>query len=329
MAQYNETISVVIPAYNVQKYLSACLDSVINQTYHNLEIIVINDGSTDSTGTICDDYARKDTRIKVIHQENQGLSGARNTGLNNCTGDYIFFLDSDDYLNSNALLLLYQALNSTHADLAIGNYCYVSEDGSKITPAKPFSCPIYPESVKEYSIWKSAIVQYIAITVVWTKLYRRSLWINDGNTLYFPLGKLHEDTYVLPFILKQCQKIICINDTIVYYRQSTNSIMHQQLSIKNISWCEHHYNIINYLNDKGYYDIATWYFKETARVCIHLYDSFKGNSENIYYLKKYINKQKKLALSLMIRHYSISAKIVFVLFLSSFHLYKVIYKLKK
>ena len=100
MAQYNETISVVIPAYNVQKYLSACLDSVINQTYHNLEIIVINDGSTDSTGTICDDYARKDTRIKVIHQENQGLSGARNTGLNNCTGDYIFFLDSDDYLNS-------------------------------------------------------------------------------------------------------------------------------------------------------------------------------------------------------------------------------------
>ena len=84
-----------------------------------------------------------------------------------------------------------------------------------------------------------------------------------------------------------------------------------------------------YLNDKGYYDIATWYFKETARLCIRLYDSFKGNSENIYYLKKYINKQKKLALSLMIRHYSISAKIVFVLFLSSFHLYKVIYKLKK
>lgn len=103
MKIYNPLISVIIPVYKVEKFLHRCVDSVINQTYKNLEIILIDDGSPDNCGNICDEYAKKDTRIKVIHQENQGLSGARNSGLNIAKGEYIYFIDSDDYIKKNTL----------------------------------------------------------------------------------------------------------------------------------------------------------------------------------------------------------------------------------
>ena len=110
-------ISVIIPVYNVEQYLCECVDSVINQTYKNLEIILVDDGSTDSSGKICDDYAHKDERISVIHQKNSGLSGARNTGIDNASGDYIYFLDSDDYIDPNALESLIVIAEKNSSDI--------------------------------------------------------------------------------------------------------------------------------------------------------------------------------------------------------------------
>ena len=105
-------ISVIVPAYNMEKYIERCLDSLIGQTYHNLEIIVVDDGSNDQTGILCDRYAKKDPRILVVHQENQGVSQARNVGLSRATGDYIGFMDSDDYIDPN----MYQSMQSRMTD---------------------------------------------------------------------------------------------------------------------------------------------------------------------------------------------------------------------
>lgn len=108
-----EQISVIIPIYNVEKYLSDCVESVLKQTYTDLEIILVDDGSQDASGQICDDYAKQDSRVQVIHKKNGGLSSARNAGIDQATGQYFFFLDSDDWIAENALELLYKEIKST------------------------------------------------------------------------------------------------------------------------------------------------------------------------------------------------------------------------
>ena len=126
-----DKITVIIPVYNVEKYLKEAIEATINQTYKNLEIILVDDGSTDSSGKICDEYAKKDNRIKVIHQENRGMSGARNVGLECATGKYIMFSDSDDTFELNACEKLYNFIEKTNADYVVGNYTNMDEDGTK------------------------------------------------------------------------------------------------------------------------------------------------------------------------------------------------------
>ena len=126
-------ISIIIPVYNVEKYLDKCINSVLMQTYKNIEILLINDGSTDSSGQICESYAKKDSRIKVIHKENGGLSDARNVGIEHSTGSYIMFVDSDDYIDCNMASVLYNLLNSTNSDMAICNCTKVDEEYNMLT----------------------------------------------------------------------------------------------------------------------------------------------------------------------------------------------------
>ena len=123
-------ISVIVPVYNVEQYLRKCLDSVISQTYTNLEIILVDDGSTDLGGKICDDYASKDDRITVIHKVNGGLGFARNTGLEMCHGEYIMFVDSDDWLSVDAVRVLYDKLIFDASDIAVGKHVEIYESGS-------------------------------------------------------------------------------------------------------------------------------------------------------------------------------------------------------
>ena len=123
-------ISVVVPIYNVEKYLPECIESVQNQSYMNLEIILVDDGSPDNSGKIADEYAKKDGRIKVIHKKNGGLSDARNAGIEVATGDYIMFLDSDDLLTADACKVLEEKIEKENADYVIGNYINCHEDGT-------------------------------------------------------------------------------------------------------------------------------------------------------------------------------------------------------
>lgn len=136
MEKDNPLISIVVPVYNVEKYLRQCLNSILNQTYKNLEIILVDDGSPDNSGNICDEYARNDKRIRVVHKTNEGVGAARNTGIDMSSGNLISFIDPDDYIENDFYEYLYFVMNSTHSDIAYCSYRKVSEDGSFMTQPK-------------------------------------------------------------------------------------------------------------------------------------------------------------------------------------------------
>lgn len=166
-----EKITVIVPVYNVENYVREALESVINQTYQNLEIIVIDDESKDSSGKICDEYAKKDSRITVVHQKNKGLSGARNTGLDLATGKYIMFLDSDDKFELDACENFYNEIEKTNADYVVGNYIYIDDDGTK------WEKPVFDQ--EKYKEFKLSIEDYknsffIMNSTVWNKVFRKS-----------------------------------------------------------------------------------------------------------------------------------------------------------
>lgn len=214
----NDLISIVIPVYNVEKYLKRCLDSVINQTYKKLEIILVNDGSTDKSGDICKGYVKKDKRIVYIEQENQGLSGARNTGIDNAHGNYIAFVDSDDYINLNFIEDLYISLIETESDIAVCNYAKVDENDFIDTGKKEVGLQkVYSGISKFYNIYNELET---VTTVVWNKLYKIGIF----KEIRYPNGKVHEDEFVVYDVMKTCKKIVYTSSSYYYYFQRSDSI---------------------------------------------------------------------------------------------------------
>lgn len=179
-----EKISVIVPVYNVEKYIEECISSIMRQTFDNLEIILVDDGSTDNSGKICDELAKKDLRINVIHQSNQGLSAARNTGLKHAMGDYISFIDSDDYIHIDMLNKLYEAIINSDSDLAICNYKYVyMQDfvGKHVDYQSPMHNEILTREEAIGKLFEATPWFYITAT---NKLYKRKIWKN----MCFPEG---------------------------------------------------------------------------------------------------------------------------------------------
>lgn len=209
-----EKITIIIPVYNVEVYLKEAIESVIKQTYQNLEILLIDDGSTDSSGEICDEYARKDSRIQVFHQANRGLSGARNTGLKNATGTYIMFLDSDDKFELDACQIMYNAIKDSDADYIIANYINIDEDGTKWeNPVfKKDKYPAFELSIKDYE--KSF---YIMNSAVWNKIFRKSFL--DSLQIEFIERLPAEDAIFTTYCFIKSQHVYYIPDIIYQYRQ--------------------------------------------------------------------------------------------------------------
>ena len=209
-------ISVIIPIYNVENYLERCLQSIIRQTYTHLEIILVDDGSTDSCPQICDEYKTKDSRIKVIHKENGGLSDARNKGLDAASGAYISFIDSDDWIDLKTYELSIQKIQETNAEVLAFNVLWVYE-GKEFTP----------DLSEEYEVMNSqqAILTTVGNTKVrttaWNKLYRTDL-IGDFR---FLKGKLNEDEFFTFRILDKAKTIVYLHRECYYYFQRNNSIM--------------------------------------------------------------------------------------------------------
>lgn len=223
----SELISVIVPVYNVKDYLEKCVDSILSQTYSELEVLLIDDGSTDGSSLICDILANKDNRIKVIHQDNGGLSAARNTGLDIATGEYIAFVDSDDYIKKTMYADMLRALNDSDADIAIGGIRYIDE---KDNPLFDISLDELVEVEDEREKYSQLQENDILTVVQWNKLYRKEIF----KDIRYPVGKIHEDVYVAHRELYNANKIIFIPGEYYYYVQRIGSIMNKDESISQI-----------------------------------------------------------------------------------------------
>ena len=209
-------ISVIVPVYNVAEYLPECLDSIINQTYTNLEIILVDDGSTDECPKICDEYAEKDGRIRVIHKKNGGLSDARNAGLDICTGEWIGFVDSDDFVDKSMYQKLYETAISESADVVVCQSIRY-ENGKFIHWGKKKKLEIIKSKVKMINHMFCGGGQTIA---VWLKLYKANIF----NNIRFPKGLTNEDAFIILDVLEKTGCMIIIPDELYYYRLRSGSI---------------------------------------------------------------------------------------------------------
>lgn len=209
-------ISIIIPIYNVEGYLSRCIDSVLNQTYKNLEIILVDDGSPDNCGKICDEYAKKDSRIKVIHKENGGVSSARNAGLDIARGDYIGFVDPDDYIHQTMYETLISEISEDDFDIVECNYTQIYEDGSNLT--RNIKDKVYSDY---YDILEGGFTAYLSF-VIWDKLYKKS--IIDG-TRFNTSFKVAEDQLFFFECAKKGAVLKSINKPLYYYYLRNDSVM--------------------------------------------------------------------------------------------------------
>ena len=218
-----EKITVIVPVYNVENYLNKCLDSIIKQTYKNLEIIVVNDGSTDNSGTICREYAQKDDRIVYIEKENGGISDARNAGLDRMTGTYVTFVDSDDWVELDYVETLYKKIIEYQADIVVGNYYSFNESEGMFyfhILGDSYYEKVYDNISIFENLYESQEMKNFALISAWGKLYKARLF----EQLRFDVGKLGEDGYLNQKIYLLAEKIAYIHKGIYSYRIRNNSL---------------------------------------------------------------------------------------------------------
>ncbi len=241
MNDMDKTVSVILPIYNVEKYLERAVESVNNQTYTNLEIILVDDGSTDSSGTICDEMSLRDNRIKVIHKQNGGVSDARNVGKSIATGQYILFIDPDDFINEKMIEILVNNIQAYDADVSCCQYMDVYDNNSfpQYSDVRTKKLINREEFLKEY-----LYDTYITASVC-TKLMKREI----SDKIDFPVGKVYEDAFYHLELAKTADRFICITKPLYYYYHRTNSITTKPYRKENMYAIEAYNNYLRYIED--------------------------------------------------------------------------------
>ena len=323
MEEHNDLISVIVPVYKVEKYLPRCVDSIINQTYKNLEIILVDDGSPDNCGKICDEYAKKDSRIKVIHKENGGQASARNMALDIAKGEYIGFVDSDDYIKDDMYEELYFRLKNSKSDIACCGRFNVFEDNTE-NEQFTLSEPLVMDG-------ETAIRR----TLMWDamdsspcdKLYKRSIF----ESIRYPAGKINEDTAIAFKLIEKADKIIHIGKPKYYYFHHKNSTTTNRFSAKNLD--------LFYISDKIYEELMPKYpymAKSIKYFYLHnigyLYlKIINEDMEQGFYtdLKKMQSILKKNTINIILNKFSVKNKLKIIIALYSPGGYKKIIRIKE
>ena len=257
----HDLISVIIPVYKVEEYLCRCVDSVLAQTYQNLEIILVDDGSPDGCPAMCDAFAEQDERIRVIHQENAGLSGARNAGIDVALGQWLAFVDSDDYLAVDFLECLYRACKDTGSELSVCRWIYVrGEAVSELGTGKVETCTGREMLHRIYEPDGSRFV------VAWNKLYRRELF----QGIRYPVGRIHEDEATTYRIYDRVEKAAVVDSTRYGYFINADSIT-RSFSPRRLDWIQAVADRMEFFEQKGYRELMEPGLKDLADGSIHIY----------------------------------------------------------
>lgn len=270
-------INLIVPVYNVENYLPRCVDSILAQTFTDFELILIDDGSQDNSGKICDEYATKDNRVIVYHQENRGQAAARNFALDVVKGEYIAFADSDDYLHPKMLETLFEVLNKSEADISVCSHKKGNEDNYlwpklnnnfSVYNGKEFLIHCYNDKVEK--CW-----------VMWDKLYRRSCFDN----IRFPVGRICEDNAIIYKILYN-HKIADVDSVLYYYYQHSNGTMKSSFDKKYMDWFLVLEEMIEYYSEKNEAELLEYSEK---RYLFEVYAKYNESKDRI--LKNKLKKQ--------------------------------------
>lgn len=318
-----EQISVVIPVYNVEEYLERCLESVVSQTYKALEIICINDGSTDNSLEICQEFQKRDNRIRIVDQENKGLAAVRNIGIREATSDYLYFIDSDDYIDTDFVEKLYVALKTNEADIAVSNvryentktaHCLIKDLVTNKTVLNRI------ETMQEYLNPTGGLGNYLV-----NKLYRKEMF--DG--ISFPESKLFEDASTMFRILNNVNKTVIEQDVYYHYwiredsitgsygPETNNFDLLDANKVKTHFVCEN-YNELSSLVFYQYFSAFSWYLNRSALLKIDNNIQLRG------YLKDLSALKNKYNIKMTLKH-----KVTYAVMCFNLNLYRMIYRLLK
>lgn len=272
----NELISIIIPIYNVEKYLSECINSVIGQNYNNIEILLIDDGSTDNSGKICDEYKKIDNRIKVYHKLNGGLSDARNYGLDKANGKYVCFVDSDDFVLKDYISSMYSNLKRNEVDIASCGYSLFCNEKNIINKNRVGIEKKY-NTIEAHKYLN--IIGYFN-TVVWNKLYNKKLF----NDIRFPIGKKSEDCFIMPYLIEKSNGVYYSSIPKYMYRQRSESITKSKEI--NLDAIEASKSCIEFYKNNNMNDTIKYAKRSLIFTYIFIYNSYLVRFKNKKEMKK-------------------------------------------
>lgn len=305
-------ISIIVPVYNVESYLHQCIDSILAQTFSDFELILVDDGSTDQSGKICDEYAKEDGRIKVIHKKNGGLSDARNAALEGAAGKYIGFVDSDDYVDPKMYETMYEAVKHTSTDIVCCAMDYFYDGSSRMEGKWPDISEAILYERRDFIENFYPLTKEIIRASACNKLYTRRIF----DQIRFPVGKKYEDSYVRLDILDKANKVLILPDALYFYRQRNGSIM-TTVSEGNLDEVAFVYRYYLFFREKALSEQSRFALLHLLQVCLkndflvhyaagqHKWQSY-SNVKKLYrkmWLKMFINSKccKLLKLVMIIK----------------------------
>lgn len=304
-------ISIIVPVFNIENYITKCVDSLINQTYENIEILLIDDGSTDNSGNICDDLSKKDNRIKVVHKKNGGLSDARNYGISISKGKYITFIDGDDYIEDKMVENIVNIINSYNPEIIVTNFLRETDDGKIFKEKLPQKLGVCNT---EESLRNMLLTNFSACN----KFFK----INLFKTIKFPVGKNYEDIYTVPDLVLISNKIYFDENYYYHYMQRENSIIHSKF---NKSKFNYYYSVVDcskkLINKNLDEEIDCFKALSFSNLLYDIYISkneYKAEYKTVYNdlckicikKNKYISKSKKIMILLQKFHMNFVVSVI-------------------
>lgn len=296
-------ISVIVPIYNVEKYIKECIESILNQTFKDFELLLVNDGSTDDSPTICKYYEKLDSRVKVINKQNGGLSDARNTGIDVAKGKYLTFIDGDDFIAEDTLETMYNAINKTDIKIAVCNMVRYYEDGETEDFYRPSEEKVFLKGDDRFKT--------LAQPSVCNKMFKAELF----EKIRFPYRKYYEDTFVYHELLMQTNVVVLIGKDSYYYRCRRGSILDGGYSKKYFDFIEAVYLRAIFLDRNNVHEYADEAYLYLYSSLVNAYNTLSNSEEDLSELFDIAQDRYNKSFKRIIKdkHFGLKQKVRFIL----------------